>query len=145
MAEFKMMTRPKKPESWGSITRTFWAGISIPELLKQLELFIKDYPHLQLHDITIDFSYESYEDNPYGMHLEAAGKSPSQYEKEMEQYKKELKAWKQWRLDHKDDIEAWKEAEKKRKATAKLERRHQRMLKEAAKIQAEFDKLKKVK
>jgi len=142
MAEFKMMTRPKKPDKFGNRTHRVWCSISIPELLDQVAAFRNKYPDLELKEITVDLAYDGYDYDSCGIQLEAPGKPMSVYNREMNKYHKELKAWKEWRDNHKDNIIAFKESEKKRIALAKLERRKARLLKEAAEVEAKLNKVK---
>jgi hypothetical protein len=74
------------------------------------------------------------------MSLMAAGKSHTQYEREMVQYQKEMKAYKLWQIERADDIIAFKEAEKKRVAKAKLNRTKERLAKEMAAVEAKLEK-----
>jgi hypothetical protein len=102
---------------------------------EQVEAFMKKHTHLTLADISIEFDSHAYE-----ITLEAAGKSHTQYEKEMRQYKKEMKAYKLWQIEKADEIIVWKEAEKKRIAKAKLQRTQDRLNKELAAVEAKLEK-----
>jgi hypothetical protein len=101
----------------------------------EVEKFMKEHTHLSLCDISLEFDPHEYE-----IILEAAGKSHTQYEKEMVQYKKEMKAYKLWQIERADDIIAFKEAEKKRIAKAKLQRTQDRLNKELAAVEAKLER-----
>jgi hypothetical protein len=107
----------------------------LPDLKEEVEEFLKEHTHLTMADVSLEFDPHEYE-----ITLEASGKSHTQYMEEMEQYKKEVKAYKIWQATKADEITAYKEAEKKRIAKAKLNRTKERLHKEMVAVEAKLRK-----
>jgi multidrug resistance efflux pump len=107
----------------------------LPDFNREVEAFMKEHTHLKLGDISIEFDPHEYE-----VSLEAAGKSHTQYMKEIAEYQKDLKAYRIWQATNADEIIAFKEAEKKRIAKAKLQRTKDRLAKEMAAVEAKLEK-----
>ncbi len=134
--EFAIKTRPKKPSEDGCLSHTLYNGMTVTELNVDVKRFMEKYPHLTTADITFEHDCE---DGYYEITLQAAGKPPDVRRKEMNQYKKDLKAYNLWRIENEEEIKQFKETEKKRIAQDKLLRAKARAEKELEGILNKLD------
>ena len=138
MSKFVMRDRPKKPSQDGILSTPLFCSLTIDELIYEVNLFVKKYPHLTTADITIEYEY----DNDYGgLSLQAAGKPFEMRQKETEHYQRAMKEYNLWRATNVDEIAAWKKSEKKRIAHDKLLRAKARAEKELTEIQLKLGKV----
>jgi hypothetical protein len=127
-----MQHRPKKPSQDGELTQDLYNGTTIPDLYVEVEEFMKKNPHLIQADVSIEWDIED------GMTLTAAGKPYAVYQREVTKYRKDLKAYNDWRADNREAILKHKAAEKKRIAKRKLTRTLERLGKEIEQVEAKL-------
>lgn len=139
MSKFEMKHRPKKPSQDGQLEFDLYQGIGITEVKEAVGAFKKKHPFLTDADICVEYEYDNGISGP-GLMLTAAGKSYAQFQLEMQQYKRDLKKYNEWRQDNAEEIALFKVAEKKRIAKAKLERSKARLAKEMAAVEAKLEK-----
>ena len=137
MSNFKMMTRPKKPDHIQDLAHDLGDSIDLETLLKEVETFMATYPHLTHEDIFIECDWHY-----YNLYLSAENVTLAEFNKQMGEYKEQLKIYTKWKINNKDAIIKHKADEKAHIAKDKLEKSKSRLIKELAALEAKIQQSK---
>lgn len=138
MSNFKMRNQPKRPAAPQHIDMEVGNYFTLSYMSESIEKFKSENPGVDPKDIMIEA-----EDNGYDgttIILTSPPQSKEIYDKKIQEYKIERKAYDAWRVKYKKEIGKYKAAKKKLVAKRKLERSKERLTKELAAVEGKLEK-----
>jgi hypothetical protein len=141
MAAFKMRPRPRKPTEPQTITFEVGGFVTLGYFLECVEQFKTENPDRSPREIMLNIEEKDWGCPRWTIVLEAPPQSQAAYEKKLEEYKIEFKAYKMWQKAHEKEIDKHKIKAKKATAKRKLKRTQERLKKEMAAIEAKLEKV----
>ena len=130
-----MKPRPKKPEQPKWVCYQLGdSSVTLTELQSHIAKLLKQFPQVKQEDLVVC-------GHDYEMTIDFKSGDMEQYNKDLEKYKAEYKAWKKWREDHAAEVDVATKERKRKAAQAKLEKTKTRLRKQIDEIQKKLENM----